>query len=746
MPQSDARQDKALKRRVIDIERTTLPSIVTAGVIVGLLEVVLVISLAAFVFAGQLAEFVSVGIGMALVGTIVTGVIVAMLTTLPGTVNGMQDLPAAIMAVAAAAMVSRLPASASEDMVFATVAATIGLSTILTGAALYLLGRFRLGRLVRFLPYPVVGGFLAGTGWLLVTGAMGFMVDEVMTLASLPTLLQADMLLRWLPGILLGLVLLMGLERLGSGLIMPLLVAGSVAVFYLIATGLNGLSPDELSAQGWLLGPFPAEGLWQPRLWRSLGHVHWPTVFGQLPGIATLIVLSAVGLLLNATGLELAAGRDVSLDRELRVAGLGNMAGGLFGGLVGYQWLGLSVFAFRQGARRRLVGVIGAAICLAALFLGAQFLSLFPKVVVGGLLFYLGLSFLKEWVVDTWHRLPRIEYAVIISILCIIGVVGILEGVAIGLLVAVVLFVVAYSRIEVVRYSLTGRHIGSRVTRSRAVQRRLEEEMDRLHILQLQGFLFFGTAERLLDRVRRKVGKDEAEPAHYLLLDFRRVTGMDSTAMLSFAKLAQIVAAQNITLLIVRAAPVLKRQLEHGGLPQGDHVRYFDSLEQGVGWCEDDTLVRLGETAHGLDQSLRAQLEAIVPDASLLDRLYTAMDRISFATGEVLIQQGDKADNMFFVASGQVTAWLERPGSRPVRLESVGQGRVVGELGLYLGSIRTATVRADHPGVAYRLTRDALRQLEQEDPGAAAALHRIIVHLLTERVTHLIGVVDSLEQ
>src|SRR5205085_12348215 len=118
-----------------------------------------------------------------------------------------------------------------------------------------------------------------------------------------------------------------------------------------------------------------------------------------------------------------------------------------------------------SGARSRVVGVASAAMCLAALLFGASAVARFPRFVLGGLVLFLGLSFLVEWLYDSWFRLARAEYAVVVLILLVVAMVGFLPGVAVGLVVAVVLFVVNYSRTDVIRHVLTGASLTSNVER-----------------------------------------------------------------------------------------------------------------------------------------------------------------------------------------------------------------------------------------------------------------------------------------
>jgi len=187
--------------------RGLLPSL-TAGLVIGIINITVEISLAALIFSGPLVLFLSNGIGMMLVSVIVFMLLVGLTSSLRGIVAGPQDSPAAILALMAAAIASGLPTDTSPEAVFATIAAAIAITSFAAGLFFLLLGQLKSGNLVRFIPYPVVGGFLAGTGWLLAKGAFGVMTDLPVTFASLPRFFQPHTLGLWLPGLVLGIGLL----------------------------------------------------------------------------------------------------------------------------------------------------------------------------------------------------------------------------------------------------------------------------------------------------------------------------------------------------------------------------------------------------------------------------------------------------------------------------------------------------------------------------------------------------------
>jgi len=705
-----------------------------SGVLNGAMEVALAVSFAALIFSGELSPHLSRGVGMALFSATAGVAIVALLSSYRASLAANQDVPAAIVALAAAAV----SAAAAPDARFATVAVFIALTTVVAGLTFLFLGAFRLTGLVRFLPYPVIGGFLAGTGWLLLVGGIGMMAGTPFSFAGLGQLLAGPALVYWLPGVAAGALILFLAGRVRHPLFLPAAILAVLVLFYGVAF-LRGVPVAELSAGGWLLGPFPSGGLWQPVGPAEWTRVDWAAVWPQLPNLLAAVGISAIALLLNATGLELSLRRDFDLNREMRAAGWANLVGGLGGGFVSYHALSLTMLNARLGVAGRLGGLIVAGVCGVALFLGGAALGLLPKMAFGALLAFLGLSFLWEWVVSAFRRLPRIDYAIVLGILGIIAAVGFLQGVAVGVVAAVVMFVVSYSRSSVVKHELDGTSFKSRVTRSADAREMLAVLGEQAYYLQLQGFIFFGTAYGLLERVRARVAKVETR---HVVLDFRQVIGLDSTALLSFDKLRQLARDRGLTLLLAGLSPALRQQFDQGGLDEESGVLAFAAdLDRAAEWVEDQLCLAV---APMVERSLDNYLQAIVPGEATT-RLVGRLARREVAAGALLIRQGDEPELIYFIESGQVTAQLEQPGREPLRLETMRGGRTVGELGFYLGTRRSAAVIADQPTVVYVLTQTELDRIEHDDPAAAYAFHRIIVHLLGERVLHLVRAVDALQ-
>lgn len=705
-------------------------SLVT-GVLLLVVEFVLIASFAALIYAdvapGELAQ----AIGLLVVGDAILVTFGALLSSYKGSVVIGQDVPAAVFAVtatAAAAAIAATGGDANSSTTFITVAVMIALTTLIAGATFILLGTFKLGNLIRFLPYPVMGGFLAGTGYLLVVGGMG-----IMTSASGLALFSPEALIRWLPAMALGLLLFFVSRRSGNPLWLPLLVLVAAVAFYLVALAL-GNTPAMLIEQGWLVGGLSDTALWRfPLSPDLLAQTDWAAIVSQLPVLLPMIFISAIAMLLNANGLELVLKRDLDLNHELVVIGMGNMASALLGGIIGFQSVSVTSLNHSMSGGRRLPGLILAVLLLLTIFVAAPLIAFIPKLVLGGLVIFVGLLLLADWVYDAWFKFPPVDYAIILMILVAIAWRGFLFGVVLGFFATLLIFVFNYSRTAVVRHSLSGSEYRSRVMRNPESRDALAELSQQVLILRLQGYIFFGTANSLFESVRTRANESTIR---YVVMDFARVQGLDSTGLLSFQKMRQLAIDKGITLVITHTSPVVQRQLTRGGFVEEPGViRYFDNLDRGVEWYEDELLASHAEEISSLN-TIDSQMQYILP-SEVVGRILPFLTRLETIAGDYLMRQGDAPDLMYFVESGQVTAQLDMSDRPPTRLETMQGGRVVGELGFFLDTPRTADVVVDKPGVVYSLSQADLARMRVEDPEANDAFQQIMIRLIGERLVNL---------
>jgi SulP family sulfate permease len=705
---------------------------VTAGLVVGLIVTVFSISLASLIFSGELAPYLSRGIGLFLFGGLAMSLVVMFLGSLPGTGIGPQDGPAALIAVAAGGITASMVSTADPDSIFSTVVAAIIICSFVTGLIFFLIGQFKLGNLVRYIPFPVVGGFLAGTGWLLTRGAIEVMTGETLSLEVLRGLLDSGMLIRWLPGTIFAVIVLVVLRKVNHFLVWPGIVFSAMILFYgfLYATG---TSIEQARSMGLLMQTFPAGGLWRPFTPADFGQVDWNALVSNIDKLIPVPLVSLIAFLLNATGLELIAKRDINLNQELRITGLANFVSGLGGGPAGYHMLGATALAQRMGARSRIVTVTAAAFCALILFVGGSFISYVPVALLSSLLLVLGLSFLIDWVYDAWFKLPRAEYAVVWVGLIVIATIGFLEGVGAGVVVATIMFVFKYSSLNTVRDTLNGRIYHANVDRPAVQRETLHKYGEGIHIFRLQGYIFFGTSDKLLSRIR-EILEDQTVKEHFLVLDFHRVHGLDSSAVSSFTRMRQLADLHDIYLVMTQVKPEIVKQMDLGDFKADERVKFFPTLDHGMEWAENMLLNKYEASTQFFQMNIKSQLRGNFPKPDLIDKLLSHLEKMEVEENFYLMRRGDAPDCMYFIESGRLNVLIETAEGEMTRLRSIRSGTVVGELGMYLKNERTANVVTVQKSVLYKLTTESMKKMEAQDPDVASALHEWIARLLAERM------------
>ncbi len=536
-----------------------------------------------------------------------------------------------------------------------------------------------------------------------------------------------------------GLIAAIALFQRLSGwrLALPATIAAALLLFNLAVWAL-GIPRDALRAEHWLMALPDHHALWPPIAPADLALVDWRAIAAQAPSLLTVPVLALISNLMNATGIEIDARRDFDLDRELRVVGVANLLAGLGGGTPGYHTLSLSTLASRLGSANAIVGLTVAAFSAVAVVFGSTILSLVPTPLLGGVLIWIGGGLVRQWLVQSYARLAIAEYAVVVLIFAIIAFVGFAWGILVGLLAAAVLFAVEYGRVDIIRYTLTGRDYQTRTDSSDERLMLLRDNGEAILLLRLQGFLFFGTADRLRKSIQKRITEPSGRPVRFLVVDFHRVSGLDSSAVLSFVRLAQLTDSAGFTLVLTGMSDAVRDAMLRGGLELGDggRTRIEPSFDQGVEWCENALLAEVApKLTTARSSPARDMLVDIVGDPAFAEALMPYFERVEIAAGDSLIVQDKPSDDIFLIEEGRAVVELAN-GAQRVRLAALTHGAIVGEVAFYLAVPRSASVVAESDLVAWRFSRASLERLQATAPEIAARFHAGMSAMLANRLTH----------
>ncbi len=191
-----------VKELVDDLTSNKIIPILSMAVVMGILLIIFEVSFASMIFSGELTPLASRAAGLTMAGAFFICLIGSVCSSFKGIIPLPQDAPTAVLSIMAVSVAAAIGPDGSLQEKFMTVTAAIALSGIFTGLCYLIVGRYRLANLLRFMPYPVVGGFLAGTGWLLVSGSLGVMCDVSLSMDNLVLLMKPQVMIKWIPGVI----------------------------------------------------------------------------------------------------------------------------------------------------------------------------------------------------------------------------------------------------------------------------------------------------------------------------------------------------------------------------------------------------------------------------------------------------------------------------------------------------------------------------------------------------------------
>ncbi len=703
----------------------------SGGALSGFISITYGSSYAALLFSGPLEGYLPYGVAVTLITAILGALIVSLISSLYFSVAGPDSNTTSVLSIMLAALATQLNEAGLGGLVLPHVMLALFISTLATGAMLYLLGSFRMGRWVRFVPFPVMGGFLAATGWLMTSGALGIIANTPLTLAGLNRLLDQGPSPQLLVAVAMAALFFAVMKRSRHPLALPLLLVVDIAAVY-VGLAVSGVDLATARADGWLFQGLTDIRVFSPWELLSVQDLHWKLLLSHAGEMAAVMMVAAITILLCATGMEVATGQDMDLDRELRGHGLANLVTALAGGYLALLSPGRSLTILRAGAVTRVSGLIVAALCAAVLFVAPTLVGYLPKIVLGAFLLSLGASLMHEWLVESWSRLLTREYLLIILILVVTVLFGFTVGMLAGIIGACLDFAINYSRVDVVQHDLSGVEFRSTFQRSEEEQAVLDQQGEAIRVIVFRGFIFFGMASPLLDRIRHDLAVRHV--MRFLILDFKEVDGVDTSAAMTFFKVRQIAERAGVAVVFTGLTPRIRRVLTSAGSLRLQKKDIFPTLDAAMEWAEEQILATFEGRMDDQFPMLNEWLLTGLGDGIAVEFLKTYLQPFYLDSGELLFRRGTAATMLYLVDSGRVSVMVEDENGAPRRVARLVGGAMVGEEDLYTSGTHQATAIADVPSVVYGLPNDSMEQLNIDHPRLAARFHAIILRLMAKRL------------
>jgi SulP family sulfate permease len=677
-------------------------------------------------FAPLGPEHAAAGAVAGLAGAVVLGLVASALGGTPGLVSAPSG-PAAAMLTALAAHLAAVDPARAPVLLLAT--------GLLAGTVQLGFGALRLGTMVKFIPYPVVAGFLSAAGLLLawsqlppLLGARGSPWHAL----SHPGL--------WRPAALATGAATFAATRLSQRLAprFPPVLGGIVAG---TATYLAFAAADPalaaVAGNPLLVGPVPGAAAIVaavPGRVAALVALRPSDVAALLAPAAALAALLSVDTLKSCVLVDSVTGGRHAGSRELAAQGLGNALASLAGGVAGGGVAGGTLVNLGAGGRTRLSSATVPLVLLSVAAAAPGVVAAAPRAVLAGVLVHVGLRTV-DWGALRLARRPeaRLDLAVVVAVVVTALARDLVTAAAAGVGLAVVLYLRDRMKESPVRARADLAAVRSTRRRLPAEDAALAAHGAEAAVLALHGDLFFGTADRLLTELQ-----PDLLARRFVLLDLSRVADVDLTAARILAQAEARLASRGGLLLLAgaRAPGTLAASIDDAAQrPRKAPARLFASRDEALEWCEERILESHlpDRPAHGALPLGEMQLLAGLPPAALA-ALEGRVRVLRAGDGERVFRAGDPGDALYLVRLGRVRLVVPGERGRELMLGVFGRGDVVGELAFVDGRRRSADAVACAETELYQLTHEAFEAAAREVPALREELPARLNRVLTYRL------------
>ena len=603
-------------------------------------------------------------------------------------------------------------------------------------------GAVGLGRLIKYMPYPVVSGYLSGVGLLII-------FSQIPKFLGVPKethfwqMLSSPALWRW-QAVVVGIVTITVMLAAGKvtkavpaailGLGAGVLAYFGVGLFdaKLLALDGNTLVIGALGGSG---GGFGEAFIGR---WHSIGTLGGAELATLLMPALTLAVLLSIDTLKTCIVLDTLTHTRHDSNRELIGQGLGNIASAVIGGMPGAGQMGASLVNFSSGGFSRFSGVIEGILALTAFLLLGTLIAWVPVAALAAILIVVGVRMID---LNSLHFLKSrstiLDFAVIAAVIAVALSFSLIAASGTGIALAVVLFIREQIGGAVVRRKAYGNETFSKQIRLQEEMDVLERHGDQAVIFELQGSLFFGTTDQLYSAL-----EPELKRRTYVILDMRRVQSVDVTAAHVLEQVKDILAEHNGFLVLSQIPQNLpsgrdmQKYFSQVGLVRPESpVRIFGELDDAVEWVEDRILAEAAlkrTEEQPLDLHEIELFRGRKPET--LAALEACMDKRAFKAGERIFVHGDDGDELFLIRRGEVRIELPLDATRSHHIATFGRGAFFGEMTFLDGDMRSADAVATTDTELYVLSRQTFDKLAEEHKKVALKLLEGIASVLAARL------------
>lgn len=665
--------------------------------------------------------------------------IIGITASLLGGTNRLISAPSApAAAVLSAFALEYLSLDYGPDLVFVMVMVV----ALIAGALQILFGAVGLGRLIKYMPFPVVSGYLSGVGLYIIASQTPHFLglpqgthfwesfkiitawqweSIIVGFVTILTMFFGDRLLRLIPTVIIA--LLMGVASyFVLALLDPTLLKPNNSMVIGELGGSGGIDLFKV-----LVGRF-----------EYVSNLSWDDIGVLLFPAFTLAALLSIDTLKTCVILDSMTHSFHDSNKELMAQGSANVASALLGGMPGSGTMGATMVNISSGGESRLSGVIEGVMAVIAFVLLGSLLAWIPVAALAGILIVIGFRMIDKHSIKLLEtKKTAFDFFIILSVAITALSISLIAAAGVGLLLAIVLYIIQQIGVSVVYRHIDGNDARSKIVRSKEEGEILRLQGGKFSVYELHGSLFFGTANQLYTMLQK-----DLQAKKYIIMDMKRVQTVDLTAAHILLQIKDILHDKDGYLLLCHlphklpTGDDLEDYFSHVGLLKHlSPIQVFEDLHEAIEWVEEKLLLEERIEQHqeillplsGFDLFKGRKEETIAEIESLVESR-------SYSKGEAIYFEGEGNGEIFLIRRGLVRIMLPYEGRSHVHLHTLGQNNFFGEFAFLEGKPHyTDTVAATDVDV-YRITREAYDLFTIHHKKTAMYFMQSLATVLAERL------------
>ncbi|MBI2605821.1 MAG: SLC26A/SulP transporter family protein, partial [Deltaproteobacteria bacterium] len=698
------------------------------------------------VYAPLGSELAPRGALTGILGAIAIGIVTSSFNGTPRLISAPCAPAAAVLATLVTTMLA-VPAGMSAPLLPAqAVPAALIFVTLLSGLLQFAFGAAGGGKFIKYIPYPVVAGYLSGVGVLIIVGQLPKflgLATKTVTLASLASSNPVAVS----TGAVSILVMIVA-PRLTRKIPAPIFAIAAGAITYLIWS----LSrPELLLLQGnpLLIGPLPGgtgtEGVSiVGNFFHGLSEISNMSIAALralIAAAATLAVLLSIDTLKTCVVVDALTRSRHDSNRELIGQGLGNAAAALAGGMPGAGTMGATLVNVSGGGQTRASGFLAGFFSLATFLVLGNLIAWVPFSALAGILLVVGFRMIDRHSFQLLRRRSTVfDFVVILAVVLTAVFQSLIAASGVGIALAILLFLREQIRGSVVRRKLFGSHVFSKKKRLPSEIETLEKYGGGTVVFQLQGALFFGTADQLYTEL-----EPHLKLCRHVILDMKRVQSVDFTAAHRLEQIGDRISEREGYLVfsdLPASLPTgqnLKDYFDAVGLIRPRrNVKTFMALDDALEWAEDEILKQESHRATAEEERLSlGEIELFSGiSGTMLEALKQAVEIRSQKPKERIFSQGERGDELFLIRKGLVRILLPLEHDKNLHLATFGQGDFFGDMSFLDNASRSADAVTETDADLYVISRKKFDALTLQYPDLGKAVFFRLAHCLAVRLRH----------